>query len=53
MTRWEYAIDRFGVWTDPNLQEVLDGRGADGWELIAINWDAREVVFKRPGGEVR
>lgn len=53
MTRWEYAVDAFAQWMSPRLQEVLDERGRDGWELVAVNWDVREVVFKRPGGEVR
>lgn len=50
MTRWEYSVETFGRWTEPHLRDLLAERGADGWELIAINWDGREVVFKRPCG---
>lgn len=53
MTRWEYVIDGYGTWTDPHLSDILAERGADGWEMIAINWDERQVIFKRPAGDVR
>lgn len=51
MIRWEYSITGFGRWTDPQLPEVLAECGEAGWELVAINWESRELIFKRPGGE--
>lgn len=47
MIRWEYVVDGFSRWAEPQLQDVLNERGAAGWELAAIDWDTRVVVFKR------
>lgn len=50
MTRWEYAVRGFGVYVNPTLQALLDECGADGWELVTVDWDGRDAVFKRPAG---
>jgi len=52
VTRWEYLTVSFWL-PYPTLEQILDEHGPAGWELAAVAWDARKVVFKRPGGEVR
>ncbi|MBM2825780.1 MAG: hypothetical protein HW402_1444 [Dehalococcoidales bacterium] len=57
MTVWEYQIDRGlytfgGRLTPEELQERLNKRGEDGWELVSIlsMTEPREDwwIFKRP-----
>src|SRR5688572_26504582 len=50
MMRWEYLVSAPG--RGVRLQEWLESHGADGWELVSVNWAEpaadREFVFKRP-----
>ena len=49
-TKWEYYCAKW-IPTDTELEEWLDGRGEDGWELISLTWDGDDAcncVFKRP-----
>lgn len=46
---WEYLVESFAEkWM--MIEQVLDKRGPQGWELVTVNWAKREAVFKRPGG---
>ena len=47
---WEYATEWFRAKWE-TLEDILDRRGPDGWELVTVDWDGRRVVFKRPAGE--
>ena len=47
MIRWEYAVEGFNRWITPQLHDILNERGANGWELVAIDWEMRLLVFKR------
>lgn len=49
MTRWEYD-EEFGEVGD-SWTAMLDKRGRDGWELVAVvddEEDSYRLVFKRP-----
>lgn len=46
---WEYLVESFyEKWM--MIEQVLDKRGPQGWELVTVNWASREAVFKRPAG---
>ncbi|UBU11581.1 hypothetical protein [Nonomuraea gerenzanensis] len=47
MIRWEYVVEGFNRWDARQLHEILNDRGGDGWELAAIDWDTRVMIFKR------
>lgn len=32
------------------LHSLFNDLGAEGWELVAVDWDAQEAFFKRPSG---
>lgn len=50
---WEYLTESFRAKWE-TLEQTLDRRGPQGWELVTVNWDSHTAVFKRPaGGEVR
>ena len=44
---WEYATEWFRAKWE-TLDDILDRRGPDGWELVTVDWDAHRAVFKRP-----
>lgn len=47
--RWEYLTESFrDKWL--LIQDILDRRGPEGWELVSVDWDGHEAVFKRPAG---
>ena len=47
--RWDYLTESFRAkWL--TLRDVLDRRGPEGWELVSVDWDGHEAVFKRPAG---
>lgn len=46
---WEYATEWFRAKWE-TLEDILDRRGPDGWELVTVDWDAHQAVFKRPAG---
>jgi len=49
MTRWEYLTESFRAkWL--TLEDILDKRGPEGWELVTVHWDGHKAVFKRPAG---
>lgn len=44
--KWEYLVVNAAL-KNPNLQRMLEARGAEGWELVAFT--RKDVaVFKRP-----
>jgi hypothetical protein len=45
--RWEYLTEYFTAKWE-TVEDVLDRRGPDGWELVTVHWDAHQAVFKRP-----
>lgn len=47
--RWEYNTGHY-KYGGRQLDDVLADAGRDGWELVAINFDTYQLVFKRPGG---
>ena len=48
MTTWEYA----SILSDGPAEEIVDGLGAEGWELVTVLQGAQTMqllyVFKRP-----
>lgn len=48
---WEYLTASFREkWV--TLDDVLAQHGPQGWELVAVHWNAHQAVFKRPAGGV-
>lgn len=44
---WEYLVESFyAKWV--SVEQVLDKRGPQGWELVTVNWNTHEAIFKRP-----
>ena len=49
MTKWDYRI--IGIsWpeTQSGVAELMARHGADGWELVTIDFDRGWAYFKRP-----
>lgn len=50
VARWEYKTDLYSLTWSNTLDDVLKARGKDGWELVAVDFNSRQVVFKRHAG---
>jgi hypothetical protein len=52
VTKWEYQVKRVGedkqkgILGSQRMEEIFNGEGAQGWELVAINEE--RATFKRP-----
>jgi len=46
MTKWEYKNETIIEGTD--IGSILNTRGKEGWELVAIAPHGRAFIFKRP-----
>ena len=49
MTKWDYRI--IGISspeTQSGVAELMARHGAEGWELVTIDFDNRWAYFKRP-----
>jgi hypothetical protein len=49
MATWEYWVERFSGDATDNVVADCNELGADGWELITVDNNARLMWFKRPG----
>lgn len=54
-TQWEYKVEILDLYVASprmTLQGHLNRAGAEGWELISLNWEGGEhlarCVYKRP-----
>jgi hypothetical protein len=46
---WEYRYEVLSANAPPSvLTELLNQIGAEGWELVAFDFQDRKAVFKRP-----
>ncbi len=52
--RWQYMVSTLTVEGLPNLADLLNAAGEEGWELVGVvdppeSRHTRSLIFKRPG----